>query len=138
MRIVLDTNSLIQSIPEKSPYYGVWLSILRGENTLCVSNEILEEYGEILQRLAGYQTAEYVLDAITKSKHVEMISPYYHFGLISTDPDDNKFVDCAIAANARYIVTNDKHYDVLRQTKFPVVDVISLREFLLCIRNSLD
>lgn len=135
MRIVLDTNSLIQSIPEHSPYFSVWLSVLRGDNTLCVTNEILEEYAEILQRLAGRYTAEYVLDAIVKSKHVEMITAYYHFGLISVDPDDNKFVDCAIAANARYIVTNDRHYDVLRQVKFPAVDVIALKDFLALIHQ---
>lgn len=135
MRIVLDTNSLIQSIPEHSPYFSVWLSVLRGDNTLCVTNEILEEYAEILQRLAGRYTAEYVLDAIVKSKHVEMITAYYHFGLISVDPDDNKFVDCAIAANARYIVTNDRHYDVLRQVKFPAVDVIALKDFLALLHQ---
>ena len=44
MRIVLDTNSLIQSIPERSPYFVVWKSILDGDNILCVSNEILNEY----------------------------------------------------------------------------------------------
>lgn len=130
MRIVLDTNCLIQSIPEKSPYFSVWVSVLNGKNTLCVTNEILEEYAEILQRLAGKETANYVLDAITKSKYVELITTYYRFGLITADPDDNKFVDCAIAANAHYIVTNDRHYDVLRQIKFPVVDVIALKDFL--------
>jgi len=135
MRIVLDTNSLIQIIPEHSPYFSVWLSVLKGENTLCVTNEILDEYAEILQRLAGKNTADYVLDAITKSKHVALITPYYHFGLITADPDDNKFVDCAIAANARYIVTNDKHYDVLRQIEFPKVGIIRLMDFLLMIHG---
>ena len=135
MRIVLDTNCLIQSISEKSPYFPVWHSILKGENTLCISNEILEEYAEILQRLAGRDTAEYVLDAITKCKYVELITPYYHFGLISADPDDNKFVDCAIIANAHFIVTNDKHYDVLRQIAFPVVDIIALKDFLALLHR---
>jgi len=130
MRIVLDTNSLIQSIPEHSPYFPVWVSVLRGDNTLCVTNEILEEYAEIIERLAGKETANDVLDAITKSKHVELITTYYRFGLITADPDDNKFVDCAIASDARYIVTNDRHYDVLRQIQFPVVDVIALKDFL--------
>ena len=64
MRIVLDTNCLIQSIPHRSPYREVWESVLTGENTLCVSNEILEEYAEILQRLAGKDTADFVLDFI--------------------------------------------------------------------------
>ncbi len=130
MRIVLDTNCLIQSFSERSPYFAVWLSILRGENALCVSNEIMEEYAEILQRLAGKRTADYVMDAITKSKNVVFVTPYYHFGLIQADPDDNKFVDCAIAASARYIVTNDKHYEVLRHLKFPIVDIIALKDFL--------
>ena len=69
-----------------------------------------------------------VLD--TNSKFVELITPYYNFGLITQDPDDNKFVDCAIAANARYIVTNDHHYDVLKGINFPPIDVINLDDFM--------
>lgn len=129
MRIVLDTNSLIQSIPERSPYFVVWKSILDGDNILCVSNEILNEYTEIIQRLVGIDTAKYVIDALLESKYTELITPYYNFELITAHPDDNKFVDCAIASNARYVVTNDKHFDVLRQIKYPVVDVITLKDF---------
>lgn len=135
MRIVLDTNSLIQSIPERSPFYVVWESILSGKNVLCVSNEILEEYTEILHRLAGELTAKNVIDALMECKYVELITPYYHFNLIAADPDDNKFVDCAISAQARYVVTNDKHFDVLRQTEFPVVDVIALKDFVKFLRH---
>lgn len=47
-RIVLDTNCLIQSIPYKSRYHKVWMSFVKGENTFCVSNEIIEEYAEVL------------------------------------------------------------------------------------------
>ena len=129
MRIVLDTNSLIQSFSERSPYFAVWMSILKGENILCVSNEIMEEYAEILQRLAGKSTADYVMDAITKSKYVEFVTPYYHFGLIHADPDDNKFVDCAVAADAEYIVTNDSHFNVLKQIDWPKLTIIALKEF---------
>ena len=53
---------------------------------------------------------------------------------IEADPDDDKFVDCAIAGNAKYIVTNDHHYDVLRNTSFPHVDVISLDDFMAQIK----
>ncbi|MBQ7463075.1 MAG: putative toxin-antitoxin system toxin component, PIN family [Bacteroidaceae bacterium] len=129
MKIVLDTNSLIQSIPRQSRYYVVWESLVKGENVLCVSNEILEEYIEILQRLTDYETAELIVKTIINSPFVELVTPYYHFQMIQADPEDNKFVDCAIAANARYIVTNDRHYDVLRQTPFPYVDVIALADF---------
>ena len=60
---------------------------------------------------------------------------YFHFGLIKTDVDDNKFVDCAIQANAHYIVTNDHHYDVLRHIEFPKVGLIKLMDFLLMIHG---
>ncbi|UKK69134.1 putative toxin-antitoxin system toxin component, PIN family [Prevotella communis] len=135
MRIVLDTNSLIQSISSKSTYHEVWQSVLTGRNTLCISNEILEEYAEILNRLAGKKTADLVLTTIIECKNVVFLTPYYHFNLITADPDDNKFVDCAIQANARYIVTNDHHYDGLRQIEFPKVGIIKLMDFLQMIHE---
>jgi len=129
MKIVLDTNSLIQSIPRRSQYHIVWESLVSGENTLCVTNEIIEEYIEILQRLTDYETAELVVKTIVNSPFVEFITPFYHFQIIEADPDDNKFVDCAIIAGAKYIVTNDHHYDLLKSTPFPRVDVVSLSQF---------
>jgi predicted nucleic acid-binding protein len=50
--------------------------------------------------------------------------------LIEADHDDNKFVDCAFAANATYIVSDDKHYDVLKEVDFPQILVLKLKEFL--------
>ena len=130
MRIVLDTNCLIQSIPARSRYHKVWQSLVEGRNILCVSNEIISEYMEILQRLTDFETAEVVIKTIVNSPFVEFVSPYYRFELIKQDPDDNKFVDCAIAASARYIVTNDHHYDVLKEIPFPHVDIISIADFI--------
>ena len=129
-RIVLDTNSLIQSIPPKSIYHAIWQSFLDGTNTLCVSTEILAEYEEILQRLTDIDTAQLVIELIVNNPHTLMLSPYYKFNLITADPDDNKFVDCAIVASAKYIVTEDHHYDVLKRCSFPKVDVVDLDTFL--------
>lgn len=134
MRIVLDTNCLIQSISPRSHYYAVWQSLVDGKNTLCVSNEIIMEYLEILQRLTDHDTAETVVKTILNSKFVEFITPFFSFELITQDPDDNKFVDCAIAANAHFIVTNDHHYDVLKSIDYPPIDVINLDDFLKLIQ----
>jgi len=49
--------------------------------------------------------------------------------MITQDPDDNKFVDCAIAGNATYIVSNDSHFDVLKQIDFPKLVVKNIQEF---------
>ena len=130
MRIVLDTNCLIQSIPKRSQFRAVWESILTGENILCVSNDIIEEYIEILQKLTDERTAALVVRTILENPYVELISPYYQFHLITADPDDNKFIDCAIAATAKYVVTNDHHFDVLRlKDTFPTVEIINLIDF---------
>ena len=58
------------------------------------------------------------------------ITPYFHFNLIAADPDDDKFVDCAVAGNAKFIVTEDSHYDVLRNIDFPKVDIIKLDDII--------
>jgi predicted nucleic acid-binding protein len=49
--------------------------------------------------------------------------------LIKVDVDDNKFVDCAIAANSNAIVTEDKHFNTLKDIPFPVVQVIGIASF---------
>ncbi|MBR6068847.1 MAG: PIN domain-containing protein [Bacteroidales bacterium] len=110
--------------------------MLSGEDILCVSNKIIEEYVEILQQLTNSETANIIIEAIVNSPFVEYITPYYRFNLIKADPDDNKFVDCAISANAHYIVTNDHHYDVLKDIAFPRVDVIALKEFFELINRN--
>jgi len=58
------------------------------------------------------------------------VDPHYSLHLIQEDPDDNKFVDCAFVANATYIVSNDKHFDVLKTIDFPQILVLKLHEFL--------
>ena len=50
--------------------------------------------------------------------------------LIERDNDDNKFVDCAIASGALFIVSNDHHYDILETISFPKVDVIKIQQFV--------
>jgi putative PIN family toxin of toxin-antitoxin system len=132
-RLVLDTNSLLQCISRRSKYHELWLSLLDGRNELCVSTEILEEYAEILERKTSAKFAELALDVISNNPYTVFITPYYHFKLIVADPDDDKFVDCAVASNAKFIVTEDSHYDVLRDLDFPHVDVIKLDEIIQII-----
>ena len=60
---------------------------------------------------------------------------HYTFALIEADKDDNKFVDCAIAANAKCIVTEDKHFRVLKNIPFPKVEVLGIEEFSLYLER---
>ena len=76
------------------------------------------------------EIAENVADLLLKSKNVELINPEVRWGLITADPDDNKFVDCAFAAGATYIVSDDSHFNILRDITFPQLLVLRLKEFL--------
>lgn len=128
-RAVLDTNCLLMSIPQHSPYRAVWIRFLLGEFELCVSNEILEVYQEILSNKTTPSIASNVVSIMLNAPNIRLVTPYYRFGLITSDVDDNKFVDCAIASGADYLVTNDAHFKILAQTPFPKVNTYSLQEF---------
>lgn len=129
MRIVLDTNCLLASLSKRGAYFNVWKGLQQGKYTLCVSNEILEEYEEILTQSTNSVIASNVVQTLLNAPTIEFIEPFYRFNLITQDPDDNKFVDCAIAGNATYIVSNDSHFDVLKQTDFPKLIVKKIQEF---------
>ena len=49
--------------------------------------------------------------------------------LNNQDPDDNKFIYCSFASNCNYFVTNDKHFNILKNIDFPKINVIKLEEF---------
>ena len=129
-RVVLDTNCLIMALSKHSAYYQVWKGIRTGQYILCVSNDIISEYREIIEQLVSADVAESVVRLLSECPFVEFVDPHYHLELITSDPDDNKFVDCAFAANATYIVSNDHHFDVLKAIGFPQLQVLRLIEFL--------
>ena len=130
MNIVLDTNCLLMSLSRKSRYYPIWRDFVSGKYTLCFTNEILMEYEEILTQKLGSEIASNVIKAILDLPNTRMVQVYYHLRLIVADPDDDKFVDCAFKTNARFIVTQDRHYDVLRQVKYPQINVVDIDNFL--------
>ena len=129
-KIVLDTNCLLVCLATESEFYGVWNAFLNEKFCLCISNEILTEYEEILAKKTSPNFADMTLQVILNSENVIFTHPTYRFNLIATDPDDNKFVDCAIVSNADYIVSQDAHFDVLNKIPFPKVNVIRIEKFL--------
>ena len=135
MNVVLDTNCLLMSLSGQSAYYPVWRDFVDGKYTLCITNEILAEYEEVITQKVGPEIASNVITAILDLPNTKMVQIYYHLRLITSDPDDDKFVDCAFKANARYIVTEDHHYDILKQTPFPYIDVVGINEFIKVLRG---
>lgn len=129
-KIVLDTNCLLMSLPKISPYRMIWNDFLAGKLILCVTNEIIEEYLEIIERKTTAEIASNVVSLILSQKNVEFVEPYYKLHLIQADEDDNKFVDCAFNAGASCIVSNDAHFRILNEINFPKILVLKIRDFV--------
>jgi len=129
MKIVLDTNCLIVCLPVTSPYYCIWKAFREMRIILCYTTDIINEYSEILPRFYTYQFVNDVINELLIAPNVIKTNNYYKWNLITVDPDDNKFVDCALNAGANYLVTNDHHFNVLKSLYFPPVKVINIETF---------
>jgi putative PIN family toxin of toxin-antitoxin system len=129
VKAVIDTNCLIASIPRRNPEYWLYRAFRDKAFDWVISNELLAEYEEKLAEFYSPQTANLVVNILLTASNVVFSEPFFKYGLIAQDPDDNKFADLAIAANVDYLVTNDRHFRVLRDIPFPIVNVVSLDEF---------
>ena len=129
MRVVLDTNALLVSISRKSRFHAIFEALEEKRYDLFVTTDILNEYEEIIGEEMGEFAAQAVLNGFHLASNVHYIIKHYRWNLITADPDDDKFVDCAVAGNVDYLVTNDRHFRVLKGLTLPRVNVISIEAF---------
>jgi uncharacterized protein len=132
---VLDTNVLVASFAPNSRHKIIIQQVLVGGFQLAVSSSIVLEYEEVLARKFNLEAVDDFLKALLNLPSVHLMDPEFNMNLIQTDPDDNKFVDCAFAANAAANVSNDRHFAVLRALDFPQIGVISLTDFMELLQS---
>ena len=90
---------------------------------------MINEYNEVLLRFYPQQFVDNVINELLLSFNVMKVDNYFKWNLIYADPDDNKFVDCALNAGADFIVTNDQHFNILKKIEFPRIQVIDIESF---------
>lgn len=129
LNVVLDTNVFIVSLVPHMKYYWIYQKVLYGHYNLLISNEILMEYQEQLTNRYDLSFIETNLNFLLLLPNVRFVYPSFRWNLIKDDPDDNKFVDCAVAGNADCIVTHDHHFQILKQVEFPAVKSVTISEF---------
>ena len=134
MKVIIDTNVFLVIIPSLSQYHQAYEALNKNRYDLVLSNEILLEYEEQLSLRYHISDTSEILENFMENQNTQLCNPEYRWNLISQDPDDNKFVDCAIASNSDWIVTNDKHFNVLQDIDFPRVNVISIGEFIKLLK----
>jgi len=130
MKVVLDTNIILGSISPFSKYRLVIDRFEKGDYILCLTTEIMLEYEEKLAENFNPAVAELFSGSLLLKKNVEFTKVFFNWRLIYPDMDDNKFVDCAVAANAHYLVTNDRDYRVLKHIEFPKITILKMEEFM--------
>ena len=128
LRIVLDTNILVSSTLKPLGLQRTTLLIALSKQTrLYVSQPILDEYADVLSRPVFGISRGLRLQTLRLIKnHSHLIAPSRVLD-VTTDPDDNMFLECADAARADYLITgNPRHFPAFwKKTK-----IISSREFL--------
>lgn len=135
MRVVLDTSALLVSISRKSPFWPIFEGLMLGQYAIAISTEIVLEYEEKIAEKTTPNIAENIILGLLNRSNVEMQAIYFNWNLIEHDPDDNKFVDCYLAAGADFLVTNDRHFKVLNTVEFPQVNLIGIQEFLEMVQD---
>jgi len=136
MTVCIDTNTLIQGRNPRHRCFPILEAVVFGRISWAVSNRILMEYQEVLSRTSGpsaWLDLARLMELIElTSGNLARISPHFQFNVISADPDDNAFTDCAIAANADYVITDDAHFLPLTNAGYrpqPVTPAVFLERY---------
>lgn len=129
LKIVLDTNVLLRSVSRRSAFSIILDMLYENAYELYISNEIQLEYEEKITDIFSKETAELLIGAFSLLTNVKKIDVHFNLNLIAKDADDNKFADCAFAGNVHFLITDDKHFNVLKSIPFPVINVMSLEDF---------
>ena len=129
MRVVLDTNVFVSSFFGGNPraVIDLWSE---GRITLCLSREIVTEYVEVLQRLGltDRQELDGLLSLFARGVNSVFTGKTPDLSVVVDDPDDDKFVACAVALEARYVISGDQ--DLTEIGDYMGIRMVTPKQFL--------
>jgi hypothetical protein len=134
IKAVVDTNVFVSSFFGGNPkkFIDLWKT---GQIVLCLSGAIIDEYVEVLRRLGlkDERELEELLEIFATGIHVIFAAQTPKLNIVCKDPDDNKFIECAVALKAAYVVSGDKALISLKE--YMGIKILTPTEFLHLIRN---
>ena len=129
IRVVVDTNVFISSFFGGNPrkILDLWKS---GDITLCLSKPIIDEYIEVLRRLGlgNEKEIEELLSLFAHGLHVVFTAKTPELHIVEEDPDDNMFIECAVALKAEFVVTGDNALRAIKE--YMNIIIVSPDEFI--------
>jgi putative PIN family toxin of toxin-antitoxin system len=129
LKIVLDTNVIISGVFFTGPPYEILKAWRDGRIQILVSEEIIEEYrrvGELLSKQFFDIEFGQILQLLTIN--AEFVQPLKLTARVCEDPDDDKFLECAISGKSNLIVSGDKH--LLKVSGHKGIEIINPRNFV--------
>ena len=128
-KVVVDTNVFISSFFGGNPrkIVDLWKS---GQVTLCLSKPIIDEYVGVLQRLGLQNERELseLLSLFAHGLHVLFSAKTPELHLVEEDPDDDKFIECAVGLKADFVISGDKSLTAIRD--YMGIRIVTPKEFL--------
>jgi hypothetical protein len=132
IKVVIDTNVFVSSFFGGNPrkIVDLWKS---GQITLCLSKPIVDEYVAVLRRLEleNEPELEELLNLFAGGYHVLFTSKTPRLTVVEDDPDDNKFIECAVALKAHFVVSGDKALTAIQD--YMGIKIVAPRQFLISL-----
>lgn len=129
MKIILDTNVFISGIFFSGPPSQILKAWQNSRLQIVLSQEILNEYQRVAESLlVKFPTIDILPIIELMTIHGQLIDVEGFDVSVCDDPDDNKFMECAIASNSKIIISGDKH--LLNVSGYQGIKVLRPREFV--------
>ena len=129
IRVVVDTNIFVSSFFGGNPrkIIDLWKS---GQIILCLSRLIIDEYVDVLKRIGLHNERELeeLLSLFAHGFHVLFTAKTPNLNVLEKDPDDNKFIECAVALNSKFIISGDKALQEIKE--YMGIKIQSPKQFL--------
>lgn len=128
MRIVIDTNVIASAIFFGGKPYQLLHRIMEGRVDVVASKEIVDEYEEIVLRLTQKfpaTSARIPLHELLARFEIIRVCSDIH---ASRDPDDDKFISCAVDGKCLFVVSGDN--DLLSIGSFGDIEILTVVDFL--------
>jgi len=129
MKVVIDTNVIISGTFWSGTPYKILEAWRDSSISMVTSLEIIDEYTRVAKELSiqypSIDTSRFIKLITT---NCELYSPMKLIQQVSVDPDDDKFIECAIAANVKNIISGDK--DLLDISGYNAIEVLKPKDFL--------
>lgn len=132
--VVLDTNVIVSAIVFGGKPRDVFELAIEGKITLAITHDILDEIQGVLRR-KKFNFPKQALQAVIKELEslADVVQPVGKIKAVTHDPDDNKFLECAVSAEATCIVSGDSH--LLALERYGDIAILTPAEFLLSLKQ---